>query len=126
MPYVAQEHRRLIERRDVNCDLLERAFWEPQSHALFDICVLDVDSISIADQSLESIFQTRRNMNIDTYSKAAEARCAPFIPKIAPCDAILYREAEVYLKQLAVYMSNKKLHFRTQLAGLELNFKLAF
>ena len=104
------------EARDLNCDLLERAglkqvisepiiretdsngenglradwgvraFWEPQRHALFDICVLNADSTSIADQSLESIFQTRRNMKKDTYSKAAEARRASFTPIIATCE----------------------------------------
>ena len=57
-----------------------RAFWEPQRQALFDICILNADSKSIADQSLESIFQARRNIKKDTYSKAAEARRASFTP----------------------------------------------
>ena len=46
-------------------------------------------------------------MKKDTYSKAAEARRVSFTPIIATCDAILDREAELYIKQLAVHMSNK-------------------
>jgi len=46
-------------------------------------------------------------MKTDTYSKAAEARHVSFTPTIATCDGILDREAELYLSQLAVHMSDQ-------------------
>jgi hypothetical protein len=125
------------ESRDLNCDLLElaglkqiisepiiresdsngenglradwgvRGFWEPQRQALFDISIVNADSLSCKHQSIQAIFQTRRNIKKETYSNAAEARRASFTPIIATCDAILDREAESYLKQLAVHLSKK-------------------
>ena len=82
------------------------SIWGTTTHVLFDIRILNIDSISIADQSLESIFQTR-NMKKDVNSKAAEASCVSFTPIFATFDAILDREAEFYIKRLAVHMLNK-------------------
>ena len=56
-------------------------------------------------ESIESNFQTRRYNK--TFSKAAEARQAPFTPIIASCDAVLDREAAIYIKQLGVYVLKK-------------------
>ena len=58
-------------------------------------------------ESIESIFQTRRNKKKETFSNTAEARQAPFTPIIATCDAVLDIEAEGYLKRLAVLLSEK-------------------
>ena len=60
-------------------------------------------------ESIESIFQTRRNKKKETFSNTAdsEARRAPFTPIIATCDAVLDREAEIYIKQLGVHLFKK-------------------
>ena len=58
-------------------------------------------------ESIESIFQTRRNKKKETYSKAAEARRVAFAPIIATCDAVLDREAKIYIKQLGVHHFKK-------------------
>ena len=115
------------ESRDLNCDLLElaglnqiisepiifesdsygenglradwgvRGFWELQHQALFDISIVNADSSSCQHQSIQAIFQTRRNNKKETYSKTAEARRASFTPIIANCHAILDRAAESYI-----------------------------
>jgi len=84
-----------------------RGFWQPQRHALFDVCILNADTPSLAQLSIEAIFENRRNMKRRTYSNAAEARRASFTPFIATCDAVLDKEAEGYLKRLAVLLSEK-------------------
>ena len=124
------------ELRDLNCSLLElaglkqiifepiiqeetaqtnmlradwsvRSFWEPQKQALFDGCILNADSESLKNSSLETIFSQRKNKKIQTYSKAAIARRASFNPIIATCDAVFDKEAEIYFKKLAVHLSKK-------------------
>jgi hypothetical protein len=57
--------------------------------------------------SLETIFQNRRNLKYRTYLETATARRASFSPFIATCDAVLDREAEGYIKRLAVVLSEK-------------------
>ena len=125
------------ECRDLNCDLLRlaglkqivsepilresdvngenglradwgvRGFWQPQRQAVFDVCILNADSSSISHLSTEAIFESRRTLKKRTYSEIAETRRASFTPFIATCDAILDREAEGYLKRLAILLSEK-------------------
>ena len=125
------------ECRDLNCDLLKlsglkhvisepvlresdvngqnglradwgvRGFWHPQRQALFDVSILNADTPSQRHLSLEAIFERRKNLKQRTYSEIAEARRASFTPFIATCDAIFEREAEGYLKRLAVLLSEK-------------------
>ena len=72
------------------------------------------------------------SLNADSKSIVAEARRASFTPIIATCGAVLDREAELYI---CIYISNNllckcqtngNLHFRTLLAGSELDFKFVF
>jgi hypothetical protein len=125
------------EMRDLNCALLEssglkqvvsepivqesvvdgdkglradwgvRGFWEPQRQALFDVCILNADSVSLVNLPLQTIFEVRCNKKKHDYSEAAEARRASFTPFIATCDAVLERNAENYLKRLAIHLSKK-------------------
>ena len=122
------------EFRDLNCSLLElaglkqiisepivkddghemlradwaaRGFWESQTQALFDGCVVNADSPSLLKSSLESIFMQRKQRKNKSYKDAAEARRATFTPILATCDAVFDREAETYFKRLAVHLSNK-------------------
>ena len=84
-----------------------RGFWQPQRQAVFDVCILNADSSSISHLSTEAIFESRRTLKKRTYSEIAETRRASFTPFIATCDAILDREAEGYLKRLAILLSEK-------------------
>ena len=125
------------ECRDLNCDLLKlaglkqivsepilresdvhgqnglradwgvRGFWHPQRQALFDVCILNADTPSQCHLSLEAIFESRKALKQRTYSEIAEARRASFTPFVATCDAVLDREAEGYLKRLAILLSEK-------------------
>ena len=76
------------ETNMLRADWSVRGFWEPQKQALFDGCILNADSESLKNSSLETIFSQRKNKKIQTYSKAAIARRAPFNPIIATCDVV--------------------------------------
>ena len=122
------------ELRDLNCSLLElaglkqvisepiiletndkqlradwgaRGFWEPQKQALFDCCIINAESASLQHTPLQSIFNTRKNKKLSTYSQAAKARRASFTPILATCDAVFDQDAELYIKRLSVILSKK-------------------
>jgi hypothetical protein len=125
------------ECRDLNCDLLKlaglkqiisepilretdihgqnglraywgvRGFWHSQRQAIFDVCILNADTPSQRHLSLETIFESRKAIKQQRYSETAEARRASFTPFIATCDAVLDREAEGYLRRLAILLSEK-------------------
>ena len=84
-----------------------RGFWEPQQMALFDVCIFNPDSTSMANQSLDTLFDQKAKLKRSTYSNAAEQRRASFNPFIATCDAVLDNNAESYIKRLASHLSNK-------------------
>ena len=92
----------------LRADWSARGFWEHQRVALFDICILNADAKSLQNQSLKSIFNTRKQIKKkDKYCAAAESRRATFTPIIASCEAIFESEAEVYFKRLATILSKK-------------------
>ena len=122
------------ELRDLNCSLLElaglkqvisepivsesedsqlradwaaRGFWEPQKQALFDCCIVNAESSSLKNTPLQTIFNQRKNKKITTYSNAATARRASFTPFLATCDAVFDKDADLYIKRLAVLLSKK-------------------
>ena len=80
-------------------------FWHPQRQAFFDVIIVNADSASMSHLPLESIFQKKRNLKYRTYLETATARSASFSPFIATCDAVLDKEAEGYIKRLAVVLS---------------------
>jgi len=84
-----------------------RGFWEPQKMSLFDVSIFNADSSSYKSQPLTKVFEHKRNIKKQTYSKAAEAKRATFTPFIATCDAALDKEAETYIKHLASLLSKK-------------------
>ena len=75
--------------------------------SLFDVSIFNADSSSYKSQPLTKVFEHKRNIKKQTYSKAAEAKRATFTPFIATCDAALDKEAETYIKHLASLLSKK-------------------
>ena len=71
------------------------------------MCILNPDRDFLRDQALANIIETRRNKKKVTYSEAAEQRRATFTPFIATCNAVLDKEAESYIKRLALFLSKK-------------------
>ena len=92
------------QEHGLRADWGARGFWEPQKMSLFDVCILNPDSDSLRGQALSTIFETRRNKKKASYSEAAEQRRATFTPFIATCNAVLDREAESYIKRLALFL----------------------
>ena len=84
-----------------------RGFWEPQKQALFDCCFVNTESSSLKNTPLQTIFNQRKNKKITTYSNAAMARRASFTPFLATCDAVFDKDADLYIKRLAVLLSKK-------------------
>ena len=84
-----------------------RGFWKPQRQALFDVCIINADSPSYSQLSLDAVFTAKKNTKKNHYLEAASARRASFTPFIATCDAVLDIEAEGYLQRLAVLLSEK-------------------
>ena len=95
------------DTKGLRADWSVGGFWEHQRVALFDICILNADAKSLQNQSLKSIFNTRKQIKKDKYCAAAESRRATFTPIIASCEAIFESEAEVYFKRLATILSKK-------------------
>ena len=91
----------------LRADWSMRGFWDSQRTALFDVCIFNADACSLRNQSLQNVFQMKKNAKKSKYCQAAEARRASFTPIIASCEAILDNEAEVYIKRLATILSNK-------------------
>ena len=83
------------------------SLWDSQRTALFDVCIFNADTCSLRNQSLQNVFQMKKNAKKSKYCQAAEARRASFTPIIASCEAIFDNEAEVYLKRLATILSKK-------------------
>jgi len=104
-PIIQEETAQTNQTNMLRADWSVRSFWEPQKQALFDGCILNADSESLKNSSLETIFSQRKNKKIQTYSKAAIARRASFNPIIVTCDAVFVKEAEIYLKKLVVHLS---------------------
>ena len=48
-----------------------RGFWEPQQMALFDVCIFNPDSTSMANQSLETLFGQKAKLKRSSCSNAA-------------------------------------------------------
>ena len=59
-------------------DWAAQGFWESQKQALFDGCVVNADSPSLQNSSLEAIFNQRKQRKNKTYKEAAESRRATF------------------------------------------------
>ena len=89
--------------------------------SLFDVSIFNADSSSYKNQPLTKVFEHKRNIKKQTYSKAAEAKRATFTPFIATCDAALDKEAETYIKHLASLLSKKWKCSDAQTVGCEPN-----
>ena len=102
---IIQEHAE--EDKMLRADWKVRGFWEPQKDAFFDGCILNAESPSLADSSVESLFTTRKNKKNNLYLTAAKARRATFTPIIATCDAVFDKDSELYFKRMAIHLSKK-------------------
>ena len=95
------------EDSQLRADWAARGFWEPQKQALFDCCIVNAESSSLKNTPLQTIFNQRKNKKITTYSNAATARRASFTPFLATCNAVFDKDADLYIKRLAVLLSKK-------------------
>ena len=104
---IVQESNEDDELEGLRADWSVRGFWDSQRTALFDVCIFNADACSLRNQSLQNVFQMKKNAKKSKYCQAAEARRASFTPIIASCEAIFDNKAEVYLKRLATILSKK-------------------
>ena len=93
--------------KSLRADWSVRGFWDSQRTALFDTCIFNADADSFKNQTLQSVFEEKKQIKKSKYSKAAFERRASFTPIIASCEAIFDKEAGVYFKRLATILSKK-------------------
>ena len=130
-------YQRHNELRDENCDLMKKAgfsqvlcepivkeagedglgelrgdwsargFWIRQKVAVFDTRIFNAKAPSYKSLSLEAAFNIHRNEKKNLYNDAVEQKRGSFTPILATCEGILDREAEAYVKRLALHLSKK-------------------
>ena len=84
-----------------------RGFWVPQRVAVFDTRIFNANAPSYKTLSLETIFDNHRNQKKQLYAAEVEHRRGSFTPILATCEGILDREAEAYIKRLALHLSKR-------------------
>ena len=67
-------------------DLGVRGVWQPQSEALFDVCVVDTDAQSYISRSVADVLVGAEEEKKWKYRLAAEARHASFSPFVVSVD----------------------------------------
>ena len=127
-------YQRHNELRDENCDLMKKAgfsqvlcepivkeagedglgelrgdwsargFWIRQKVAVFDTRIFNAKAPSYKSLSLEAAFNIHRNEKKNLYNDAVEQKRGSFTPILATCEGILDREAEAYVKRLALHL----------------------
>ena len=107
---IVQESNEDDELEGLRADWSVRGFWDSQRTALFDVCIFNADACSLRNQSLQNVFQMKKNAKKSKYCQAAEARRASFTPIIASCEAIFDNKAEVTLEKIS-YDSVKEMEF---------------
>ena len=76
--------------------------------AVFDTRIFNAKAPSYKSLSLEAAFNIHRNEKKNLYNDAVEQKRGSFTPILATCEGILDREAEAYVKRLALHLSKKK------------------
>ena len=84
-----------------------RGFWVSQRVAVFDTRIFNAHAPSYKTLSLETAFNVHRQEKKSKYSHAVEHRRGSFTPVIATCEGILDRDAEAYVKRLALHLSKR-------------------
>ena len=84
-----------------------RGFWTPQRMAVFDTRIFNARASSYKSLSLEAAFDIHRRQKKKLYSRHVELKRGSFTPILATCEGILDREAEAYVKRLALHLSKR-------------------
>ena len=84
-----------------------RGFWVPQRMAVFDPRIFNANASSYKHLNLETAFNIHRNEKKNLYHAAVESKRGSFTPIISTCEGILDREAEAYVKRLALHLSKR-------------------
>jgi hypothetical protein len=84
-----------------------RGFWVPQRMAVFDTRIFNANASSYKSISLEAAFNLHRNQKKQLYSAHVENLRGSFTPVIATCEGILDREADAYVRRLALHISKR-------------------
>eukprot|EP01026_Neomeris_dumetosa_P009175 TRINITY_DN1306_c0_g1_i10.p1 TRINITY_DN1306_c0_g1~~TRINITY_DN1306_c0_g1_i10.p1 ORF type:complete len:519 (+),score=51.49 TRINITY_DN1306_c0_g1_i10:243-1799(+) len=105
----------LAEHREQE-EQLELTLYKQQEHtsnlnrkaqALFDVHVMDTDAASYVSRPVANVLSQAENEKISKYRQACERRRASFTPIVLSTDGVLGKEAESFVRQLGVHLSEK-------------------
>ena len=74
-----------------------RGVWLPQTEALFDIRIIDTDSPSYKQRTLEAALESAPKEKKRIYQKAVEDQRGQFTPFVVSVDGLLHRERQAIL-----------------------------
>ena len=71
-------------------DLGVRGVWQPQTEALFDVCVTDTDTQSYAQRTVSAVLSTAEKEKKRKYTHAAQEHHASFSPFVVSFDVMVW------------------------------------
>ena len=77
--------------------LMARGVWQPQTMALFDVCVTDTNTPSYSQRVVSAILSSAEEEKKRKYSEAAALHRASFTPLVVSVDGVLGREANLLI-----------------------------
>ena len=106
---IVREAETQVDDSGLRLDLGVRGVWQPQAEALFDFKVIDTDAPSYSNRSPESVLESGAQEKKRIYRQAVEDRRGTFTPFVTSVDGLLHREAEHFLKRMAMHMCCKQM-----------------
>ena len=88
-------------------DLGVRGVWQPQTEALFNVCVVDTDAQSYAHRTVSAVLSTAEKEKKRKYTHAAQARHASFFPFVASVEGVMAREGRFTVQRFADRLSTR-------------------
>eukprot|EP00923_Selenidium_pygospionis_P002843 GHVN01004364.1.p1 GENE.GHVN01004364.1~~GHVN01004364.1.p1 ORF type:complete len:695 (+),score=78.46 GHVN01004364.1:2-2086(+) len=93
------------EREGLVADLAVRGVFQPQTEALFDICVIDTDAQSHLNKTPAEVLAAAATMKHRKYDEEVKKRRGRFVPFAISVDGMMHKEAEEIIKAISRRLS---------------------
>ena len=88
-------------------DVLVHGLWETGSSCVLNICITDTDAPSYSDKTSKKVLETHAKRKKDKYLQACLDRRRSFTPLVYSVDGMACKEARVFEKRIASFLSDK-------------------
>ena len=88
-------------------NLFIRGFWERNTDCIIDVRICDVNQASYLTRKPVSIVKSAENAKKKQYLDACLEQRRHFTPFVVSCEGLLGKEADVFLKRLAMKLAEK-------------------